>query len=77
MILESELEREAFDYICERLGDYFADNGCNDLEKEALEKFKSLKIKRDDAGIEHVRYDFDIITWLREQIRDKDFGKVN
>jgi hypothetical protein len=74
MILETQEEKDAFAFVC-KLADERTDRICNDLDKEYLEKFKNLKAESYDPyekkTIERpMTMDFDVIHWLKRQIRE-------
>lgn len=74
MILESQEEKDAFEFVCNLASELTDRRICNDLETQDLVKFKHLKVKGDDfdgTPIErNVSYDGDVIFWLKNQIRD-------
>lgn len=72
MILETQDEKNAFNFVC-GLADMATDRGCNDLEKEDEEKFKHLLVETDDGGktvMRPITMDFDVIHWLKKQKKE-------
>jgi len=72
MILETKEEKDAFEFICKLASELTDKRGCNDLEKEDLEKFKNLSVKSEDiidktTFSREVVFDSDVIQWLRNQ----------
>ena len=69
MIFETEQEKKAFEFICSSASDTFSRRGCNDLSKEELKIFEGLRLQREDTDdtvfTSSIKYDFDIIEWLR------------
>lgn len=72
MIFESDLERKAFKYICDKLSNYFGNEGCNDLEQDMVEAFKGQTVKRSESKDTfydgNICFDSDIIQWLKNRI---------
>ena len=68
MKIESQMEKQAFDFICNVASKTMTNAGCNDLEKNEEDNFKNIKINR-NGELDNIRYDFDIIEWLRGQIK--------
>lgn len=75
MILETEYEREAFDFICELASELTSRRGCNDLPEDIRKKFESLGLAAKSSDTDGkviprpITYDFDILWWLAEQVR--------
>lgn len=73
MILETEDERKAFEFICNIASDEFSRRGCNDLSTEDEKRFGHLLVQREDVDqtifLDAVKFDFDILEWLKIQIK--------
>jgi hypothetical protein len=72
MILETDMEREAFHFICETADAEFSQRGCNDLFGRHKELFGELLVERFDTdmkAMEKVKYDFDVLFWLKSQVK--------
>lgn len=76
MILETEDEKNAFEFVCE-LADKATDRICNDLEKKDQDKFKHLEVETTEMPenkviMRPITMDFDILHWLKGQVKIKD-----
>ena len=80
MIFESEDEKQAFEYMYELASDCTSRRGCNDLEKEYVERFKHLKVKSTDVDntefMREISYDFDVAEWLKSQAKMKQIPTI-
>ena len=72
MILETQEEKDAFEFIC-KLADERTNRICNDLPKEYVKKFQGLQVESSNTDgnkfLRQVTMDFDIIHWLKKQIK--------
>jgi len=72
MIIENEDELNAFKFVC-NLASLATDRICNDLEKDDIKKFGHLKVESVDVDdktfMRPISLDFDIIEWLKKQVR--------
>jgi len=74
MILETQEEKDAFDYVWELASEITDRRGCNDLTQEEITKFKNLQIETTEmpSGKVYLRpatMDFDIVWWLKKQVK--------
>ena len=69
MILESEDEKNAFNFIYNIASETLGNAGCNDLDSDMCKKFSHLKVPSDDE-LRPIIYDFDILFWLKNQLRE-------
>ena len=74
MILETKEEKEAFEFICNLASELTDRRGCNDLDLDDKNKFCHLIIQSSDTNgdkfFRKVTMDFDVIQWLRGQIKE-------
>ena len=68
MIFETNLEREAFEFIYDIASEETSRRGCNDLDSKEINTFKDIMIEQDGEE-RNVLYDFDILQWLKRQIK--------
>ena len=72
MILENEIEKNAFDYICELASETTDRRGCNDLPMRYDSMFNQCRIKREgEDEFVPLTMDFDVLIWLRTQIKEE------
>ena len=74
MILETEEEKNAFEFVCELASERCNLRGCNDLSQEDMKKFKGMMVDREDEGEifkDKVKFDFDIIFWIENKAKEK------
>jgi len=73
MIFESELEKEAFEYMSQLASELTGRRGCNDLEKNMVDKFRGLTVPGEDTDgsifQREIVFDFDVCHWLILQIK--------
>jgi len=72
MILDDD-EKLALNYILEIASEETSRKGCNDLNPEDVKLLGHLFITREDGDTrytEHVKYDFDIVHWIRLRINN-------
>lgn len=69
MRIENEQERKTLRFIF-NLACQATDRSCNDLTSDELKIFEGFQVHRDDGGElidDDVKYDFDIIHWLKNR----------
>jgi len=74
MILETEDERSAFDFICGLASEQIVNKEHNELKKPFDETFGHLKIRNSKGdgltGIPRkIMFDFDVLFWLQQQVK--------
>jgi len=75
MIIESQDELNAMEFVCE-LASAYTDRICNDLNPKEEEMFKHLTVPGTDSDgsvLENkVQMDYSVIYWLQLQIKKND-----
>jgi len=68
MKFETELERKAFEFICDLAEEAIDAKGCNDLDDQDGFAFAECITIDGEGNKVSARNDFEIIWWLKEQV---------
>jgi len=73
MILETQQERDAFEFVLSLADKYTFRRGCNDLTEKEKEKFQGLTIQVSDVLGNTYKTDLwldsHVIQWLADQVK--------